>query len=172
MKKLAFYLTMIGGLIILFSFTGCDNKHNEEEAKETKAKPEPTFSLTEAKQEIVDANKQYSAFFESKDSVGLANLYTQDAKFMMDGAPSITGRKNIQSIMSELMNSSISRVDLKTVDVWGNKNLLVEEGEVSLFEGDKEVDHGKYLVLWKKIDGKWHLFRDIFNSNKEAESPL
>ena len=108
-------------------------------------------------------------FFTARDSVGLANLYTQDAKFMNTGAPAITGRKNIQSAISGIMNSGISRANLITVEVWGTENFIAEEGEVSLFAEEDEVYQGKYLVLWKKDDGKWKLFRDIFNSNLPAE---
>jgi hypothetical protein len=67
------------------------------------------------------------------------------------------------------MNSGISSVDLRTIDVWGTEDLVVEEGELSLFVGDKEVDQGKYIVAWKNEEGKWKLFRDIFNSNLPAE---
>ena len=67
--------------------------------------------------------------------------------------------------MSAIMNSGITGVDLRTIEVWGTENLITEEGELSLFVGDTEADQGKYIVLWKKEDGKWKLFRDIFNSN-------
>ena len=109
------------------------------------------------------------AFFAATDSVGLANLYTQDAKFMNTGEPAITGRKNIQSALSGIMNSGITSVDLRTIGVWGTEDLITEEGEISLFVEEAEVYQGKYIVLWKKDDGKWKLFRDIFNSNLPAE---
>ena len=67
------------------------------------------------------------------------------------------------------MNSGITSVDLKTVEVWGTEDLITEEGELSLFVEEAEVYQGKYMVLWKKDDGKWKLFRDIFNSNLPAE---
>ena len=52
------------------------------------------------------------------------------------------------------------------MDVWGTADLLTEEGEVTMFTKDgQQIDKGKYLVVWKKEDGKWKLFRDMFNSN-------
>ena len=162
MKKSTNFLTLVAvTLLFVSSITSCNNK--AEEATETVA--ESTFNLTTAKTEIVAANKEFMTFFAASDSVGLANLYSQDAKFMMTGAPAISGRKNIQSVLSGIMNSGISSVDLKTIDVWGTESLITEEGELSLFAGDTEVDQGKYIVLWKNEDGKWNLFRDIFNSN-------
>ena len=166
MKKSTNFLTLAAvTLLYVSSITSCNNK--TEEATETVV--ESSFNLTTAKTEIVAANKEFMTFFAAGDSVGLANLYSQDAKFMMTGAPAISGRKNIQSVLSGIMNSGISSVDLRTIDIWGNENLITEEGELSLFVGEDEVDRGKYIILWKKENGKWHLFRDIFNSNLPAE---
>jgi len=162
MKKSTYFLTpAVVILLFIFSVTSCDTK--TKDVTETSA--ESTFNLTTTKAEIVAANKAFMTFFAARDSVNLANLYSQDAKFMMNGAPAISGRKNIQSILSGIMNSGISSVDLITIDVWGTENLITEEGELSLFVGDTVVDKGKYIVLWKKENGKWNLFRDIFNSN-------
>ncbi|MEB8330230.1 nuclear transport factor 2 family protein [Flavobacteriaceae bacterium KMM 6897] len=166
MKNLAKCLTQIVvTLFFIFSITSCNQK--AEKTKETIV--EPTFSLAIAKGEIVDANKEFSVLFAANDSIGLSKLYTQDAKFMNNGAPAVTGRKNIQSAISGLMNSGVSSANLTTIDVWGMENLITEEGELSLFVEDAEVYKGKYIVLWKKVDGKWKLFRDIFNSNLPAE---
>ena len=169
MKNLAKCLTQIVvTLFFIFSITSCNKK--AEETKETVI--ETTFNLTTAKAEIETANREFKVFFAAADSIGLANLYTQDAKFMNNGAPAVTGRKNIQSAISGIMNSGISSVNLTTIDVWGMENLITEEGELSLFVEDAEVYKGKYIVLWKKVDGKWKLFRDIFNSNLPAEQSI
>ncbi len=160
------YFTLIFATLLFAStIISCNNK--AEEIKE--APVESTFNLKIAKEEIIDANKEFMTLFAANDSIGLSNLYTKDAKFMMTGAPAISGTKNIQSTFSAIMKSGVSSVNLVTVDVWGMENLITEEGELSLFVGDTEVDKGKYIVLWKKEDGKWKFFRDIFNSNIPPE---
>lgn len=166
MKKSTNFWTLAAvTLLFVFSITSCNN--STEEAAETVT--EPTFNLTTAKAEMVALSIEWMAFVAAGDSVGLANMYAQDAKYMMNGAPAISGRKNIQSTFSGMMKSGISRVDLIIIDVWGTENFLAEEGESSIFVGDTEVDQGKYIVLWKKEEGKWKMFRDIFNSNLPAE---
>ena len=166
MKKIAKFLVPLAmTFLFVTSITSC--KETAKEMPETVTEPE--FNLIAAKDEIVAANKEFMALFVATDSVGLANLYTQDAKFMMNGAPAISGRESIQSIISGIMNSGVSSVDLRTIDVWGTEDLVVEEGELSLFVGDKEVDQGKYIIAWKNEEGKWKLFRDIFNSSLTAE---
>ena len=166
MKNSTNFLTLaVVTLLFASSITSCN--YEPEEAAESVV--ESTFNLTTAKTEIVAANKEFMTFFAASDSVGVANLYSEDAKLMMTGTPAISGRKNIQSALSGIMNSGISSIDLITIDVWGTENLITEEGELSLFVGDSIVDQGKYIVLWKKEDGKWNLFRDIFNSNLAPE---
>ena len=51
------------------------------------------------------------------------------------------------------------------MEVWAIDDLVAEEGELFLYVGDDQVDEAKYIVLWKKEDGRWKLHRDIFNSN-------
>ncbi len=29
----------------------------------------------------------------------------------------------------------------------------------------KKIDHGKYIVIWKKVAGTWKLYRDIWNTS-------
>ena len=58
---------------------------------------------------------------------------------------------------------------LETVTAESCGNTIIEEGRYKLYvEGDKEVDHGKYIVTWAKEDGQWKLHRDIFNTSNPA----
>jgi len=33
------------------------------------------------------------------------------------------------------------------------------------------LDKGKYIVIWKKVDGEWKYYRDIFNSDLPIPVP-
>lgn len=170
MKRSTNLFTLITGTLLFASFiTSCNEKTEVSTEVTTEAVAEPTFNLTTAKAEIEAANEEFMTLFAAGDSVGLANLYTQDAKFMNTGAPAITGRNNIRSALAGIINSGITRADLITVEVWGTEDLITEEGKLSLFVEEAEVYQGKYMVLWIKEDGKWKLFRDIFNSDLPAE---
>jgi len=168
MKNSTRFLTPIF-LLFVFAFlvTSCNKKAEENINSDTVN--EPTFNLETAKSEIEEANNEFKAFFAAVDSVGLSNLYTQDTKFMMNATSAIVGRENVKSTFSGIMNSGISSVDLKTIEVWGNEEILTEEGEYTLYAGDDIADHGKYIVLWKNVEGNWKLHRDIFNTNVTAE---
>ena len=124
-----------------------------------------TFNLDSAKQSIAHQNAAFQKAFETSDSVGLANLFTSDAKMMMPGSPSVVGRAAIGSTVAMFMKMNVKR-EAKTIEVWGNEDLLAEEGTASLFDQKGvELDHAKYLVVWKKEDGEWKLFRDMWNTD-------
>lgn len=151
------------GLLLLVATTvvmSCDQKTEE---------PKSSFDLVTAKAEIEAANKEFMAFYAAGDTMGVANSYTTDGKVMNAGAPSVGGKNNIASLFAGMIKSGITKADLKLENVYGSEDLLVEEGVAFLYAGDAVVAEEKYIVVWKKEDGKWKLFRDIFNSNLPLE---
>lgn len=144
---------------IAIGFQSCNEKPKEKESAVA------GFNLTTAKAEIEEADKNFMALFAAGDSVGLANSYTIDAKFMSPGVPAIVGRANIQTDMSNIIQSGITGIDIRLGNVFGTEDLIAEEGELTLFVGNEAVAVEKYIVLWKKEDGRWKMFRDIYNSN-------
>ncbi len=155
---------MVAAFITLTS--SCQNNSKENTAQQKVA----TFNLDSAKKSIDDQNVAFQKAFENSDSVGLANLFTSDGKMFMPGAPSIVGRSAIASIAAVFIKMNIKR-QAKTIDVWGNEDLLAEEGTFSLFDQKgTEIEHAKYLVLWKKEDGQWKLFRDMWNTDLAPKS--
>ena len=164
--KMKLIFVMIFGL--LFGL-GALAQVQAQKASTAKIKSSPPFDLTTAKTEIEDANKNLMAFVAKSDSIGMAKSYTTDAKLMFGGAPAVVGRANIQTAFSRILNSGVTKLDLKTVEVFGTEDLLAEEGEVTVYVKDMAVAKEKSIVLWKKEDGKWKLFRDITNSNSPAK---
>ncbi len=146
---------------LLMLVYGCNTPTQESEVP---------FDKTTVKKEIQAANAEFMALLSKGDSVGLANYYTADAKFMSTGAPAVSGRQNIQSAISGIIASGITGVDLRTDEVWGSGEYVIEEGTLTLLASGEKVADEKYIVIWKKEDGKWKLFRDIFNSNLPTPS--
>lgn len=145
---------------MLTCMTGC--KKEEAAAYETK----PAFDLTAAKSAIEARSKIYVDAVNKKDSVGLADCYTSDGKFMQPNGETAQGRKNIQKLVGEWMRAGMPQLSIQTVEVWGNENTLTAEENWSLTDKDgKVVDSGKALELYKMEDGVWKLHRDCFNSN-------
>jgi uncharacterized protein (TIGR02246 family) len=145
----------------IFLVSSCKDNSKEKTTELAAA----TFNLDSAKKSIENQNAAFQKAFENSDSVGLANLFTSDGKMMMPGAPSIVGRPAITSTVAMFMKMNIKR-QAKTIDIWGNADLLAEEGTASLFDQNgAEIEHAKYLVIWKKEDGQWKLSRDMWNTD-------
>ena len=144
-------------LILLFCATSCNTPRIENKT---------SFDLANTKKEIEEAGRNFMALVAKGDSVGLANCYTTDAKFMGSNSPAVSGRTKIQSVVASIINSGVTKFDLRLTEVWGTEELIAEEGEFTLATKEgTQLDKGKYIVLWKKEDGKWKLFRDCFNSD-------
>ncbi len=135
-------------------------------ACQQKTETQPAFNLEDAKKEIAELNKQFGDAVSKSDSVGIANLYTDDAKWMNPNAPSVTSKQALVSELSKLLNAGIGSAKLTTTDVWGDENYVTEEGTYVLNAKDgSQMDIGKYLVLWKRVDVKLMFFRDMFSSD-------
>ena len=124
-----------------------------------------TFDLSNAKKEIQAADRDIISFILKGDSVGAANAYSQEGKLMVGNMPSITGKDKIGSFWVGFSKIA-GDLTLTTLEVWGDENFITEEGvfEVKAKDG-QQLDKGKYLVLWKKEDGKWKIHRDLSNSD-------
>lgn len=156
MKKLLFTVFVVASLV------ACESK------TETKS----AFDLESAKKEIAEANLAFETAVSKLDSVGLANLYTTDTKWMNPNAPTVEGRTALVSRFSQDFKAGIAGVKLTTVEVWGDENYVTEEGNYKIFAKDgSQIDNGKYLILWKRVDGKLMFHRDIYNSDLPTPVP-
>lgn len=158
-NNLLLVFSTILAVMMLFSCNGSGTQISND------AKAGAAFDLPTVKHAIDSNNHSFSTMLAKGDSIGISNLYALDAKFMDAGAPAVVGRTAIKSLMSGFIKSGASRVDFKTIDVFGCDSLVAEEGELKLYAGAKEIAEDKYIVLWKKEEGSWKIFRDISNSN-------
>jgi len=160
---------IISGLFISCSNTASESGTNTATVKEEKS----TFDLAAAKKAIDSTNAIFGTLVSKGDSVGLAALYTSDAKFMAEHVPTASGRSGIQSAFAGMFAAmGTPGLKLSADEVSGNEDMVSEVGTYSMTDKNgKEIDKGKYIVLWKMEDGKWKLHRDIFNSDLPPMAP-
>jgi uncharacterized protein (TIGR02246 family) len=158
-------------VLVIFSissllFVACNDKASES-GTNTATEIRSTFDLAAAKKAIDSTNAVFGSMVSKGDSVGLASLYTSDAKFMAPNSPTASGRNAIQSAFAGLFAAmGTPGLSLTANDVWGTEELLTEVGSYTMTDKTgKEIDKGKYIDLWKMEDGKWKIHRDIFNSD-------
>jgi ketosteroid isomerase-like protein len=73
---------------------------------------------------------------------------------------------DIRSGWGSVMRSDYNDFTFTTVDLTGDENFLIETGTSELRDQNKNiVDKGSYVVVYKKENGVWKVYRDISVSN-------
>lgn len=113
------------------------------------------------------------------DSVAM--LYTEDATYMASNQPAIKGRAAIQAALTPFLSVGTWNISITTTSVEANGPLAVEQGiNVMNFRPGPNApagmaamfpDTGKYVTGWRKVDGKWLIFTDIFNTSRAMPAP-
>ena len=103
---------------------------------------------------------QYSKYLLAGDSVSLAAMYATDGMMgCAEGAEilSFTGRWVRSAIKGDTRHVTFKSTTLTT-----DGELLVETGKAEGRSDSGELKYTfRYLVVWKKEDGFWKLYRDI-----------
>ncbi|MEO9211127.1 MAG: hypothetical protein ABI208_08510 [Ginsengibacter sp.] len=158
-----YFFPIIFSSIILFSCSQKDKLEIERSAS--------VFDIKQGEASVKQSNLVFTRSFKAKDSVDVANCFTNDAQIMIADLPPIEGRANIQSFISLMMAKGVADFRIKSTHIWGDSTILVEEGGYQFFDtnGD-QIDKGKYIVLWKQEAGNWKMYRDMWNSNLPANT--
>lgn len=118
-------------------------------------------------EEIERANGEFAAAFARGDAKAVAAMYTEQGQLFPPNQPIVEGRVAIESFWRGVMNAGAKGVALKTMEIESFGDTIVETGSATVFGADAAVlDKGKYVVIWKRSDGRWHLHRDCWNSNE------
>ncbi len=152
----------------LFLFISCNPKDRIEIEKSASA-----FDIKQGEASINQSNQNFMKAFKIEDSTEVSNSYTTDAKVMAANVPTVVGRQEIKHFISSLMKKGMKDFQITTLKIWGDSSILAEEGTYILADSsDKQVDRGKYIVLWKQESGNWKMFRDIWTSDLSAKALL
>jgi len=152
------FILFAGIITLLFSCNENDKMSIEKSAS--------VFDIKQAEASITQSNQNFMKSFNAGDSLGVASCYTSDAKTMAAHMPSVKGRNNIIHFISESMRSGPKKIDLSSGQITGDSSMVAEEGTYTLFDSSgKNIDKGKYIVLWKQEAGNWKMFRDIWTTD-------
>ncbi len=140
----------------------CNNVQDKIEIEKSAS----SFDIKQGEASIMQSNQNFMKAFKNDDSISVANCFTTDAKVMCCNQPSIEGKENIRSYFSNMMRKGIAAIDLKTIKILGDSSILVEEGTYLFSDSEKkQIDKGKYIVLWKQESGNWKMYRDMWTSD-------
>jgi ketosteroid isomerase-like protein len=85
---------------------------------------------------------------------------------MSPNVPLVKGREAIRKFFYNDGQNNEAIIELPDGNIYGDKDLVVEEGVYNFPDGKGgSVDKGKFIALWKQEDGKWKLYREIWNTD-------
>ena len=109
-------------------------------------------------EEITAANKVFMETFKAGDAAVLSSLYTEDGKVLPPNAGIIEGKEAMQAFWQAVMDMGVKEGVLEIVEVEGHGDTAIEVSRFQMKDTDGNVlNYGKYIVVWKKVDGKWKL---------------
>ncbi|MFD1095435.1 alpha/beta fold hydrolase [Salegentibacter chungangensis] len=123
--------------------------------------------------EITSANSRLEKAIAAQDSELATENYTEDAIFLIPTAPPMKGKAQIDAFFKDNFHKGVRSAEFQTLDIEGTEKILSEAGRYVLRDEKGEIlDMGKYMVVWKKVDGKWRMHRDMFNTSMNTPSEL
>lgn len=126
----------------------------------------PASAGNELRPVIEAANSQFTAAVSRGDGPAAAALYTADGRLLPPGGDFVNGTEAIGKFWQGAFDSGIKGAALVTLEVEGHGNMAHEVGTFELRDKDGNVlDHGKYIVIWKKVGDSWKIHRDIYNTS-------
>lgn len=133
---------------------------------------DPGFNLAELRKVIEANNARFTAAHVQGDQATIDAMFTADAKCLPPGADPVIGRAAIAKLTREYLDYGVSEFREDTTDFYGNEDLLIDQGTYVMTYGpDKTRETGKYLNVWKREDGVWKIYSNIWNTNAPAKSP-
>ena len=153
MKKLMMSSLFLSLLI------GCETKHETNDA----------FAFADAEKAIQESNAIYFESFAKNDSSVFIQRYAEDACIMAPNEVQLCGRKAAADFFRiAYLDYGLRGGKFITTAIYGDgKEYVTEEGLWQSFDSNGNLfDDGKFLVLWKKTNEGWKMYRDSFSSNR------
>ena len=103
--------------------------------------------------DIADLRAKYAELFNQKQADQLAALYTDDAVIVTTGTETVQGRKNIHDYLAGAFAQGAGNLNIQSEGVQVAGNIAYDWGKFT----DSTTTSGRYLVVLKKVGGKWLL---------------
>jgi uncharacterized protein (TIGR02246 family) len=124
---------------------------------------------TDIRNDIRKADDAFEQNFSKGDAASMAELYTSDGMLLPTGSDFIQGKEAIRDFWQGAINMGLKEAKLDILEVELQGDAAIEVGRYQLKGAGGEVmDWGKYIVIWKNVQGDWKLHRDIWNTNRTA----
>lgn len=117
---------------------------------------------------IEDMVQRYAAALGEPGAPRVGDFYAEDANLLPPGPDDLTGRSAIQAFWSaateRLTDPKLTTTDVAEVGPGFAREIGTYSAQVK--GSEDETVSGKYVAIWRKIDGDWKIWTDIWTSHR------
>jgi len=125
---------------------------------------------TSAAKAIAAANTEFEKAHLRGDAKAIAAQYTEDAQLLWEGRDIIKGRNAIEAEWRKDMGGPGRKATITLLEVEEHGEWAFETSKFLVTAPDGKVIYdGKYICIWKRVDGQWKIHRDIGNKSTPAQ---
>lgn len=135
-----------------------------------------TVDLAAEEQAIREVDRQLLIAAQARDAAAFAALFAPDGQLLFPNQPAAVGRDAIRESIEATLSAPGFSVTWEA-----SKYIISESGDLAASIGTYDLvltppqgqveDHGKYMTLWRKVDGEWLAAADMINTNMPPPVP-
>ena len=131
-----------------------------------------TISSNQIRAEIEQLAEKFVNTYNQGDARGIAAFYAEKGMVMPPNSTIVEGSQQIESFWQVMMNLGAKNIKLQVLEAEQYDDTAYEVGRATILSEDNQtIDDIKYVVIWKRENGAWKIYRDIFNSNNPVQQP-
>lgn len=117
---------------------------------------------------ILSNIQAFSDHVMAGDAALIAEAYTEDGKIFPNRKDIMEGREALQKYWTPGEGYSISHHKITPAEITVTGDQAYDygyyEGKTKQEDGSETSWKGKYVIVWKKVEGEWKIYLDIWNS--------
>ena len=163
MKKTPTHFLAIAFIgILLLSCSNTDSTSTESQVENTE-----TFDLDAMSAVIREKTNRFTEAHITKDTAFLNSCFAEDGKSYPPNSEAIVGKQAIAKLNAEWVDYGVYEFTETSTNFYGSKEYLIDEGTYFLRYGpDTTTENGKYMNIWKNVNGTWLLYSNIWNTSE------
>ena len=152
--------------LILFHSLSCNRDKSSPAQKEKDTAIDQEY--------LKNAGAEWDSLFNSGNVTSLAALYAENVISMPFNAPTIFGRQALQADFENFLANNTAEHKTDTDEILIGDDWAIERAHylltyTSRTTGNVTVEIGRHVVCRKKIDNRWQIAWEIWNTDKPPE---
>ena len=131
----------------------------------------PDFDLAATRELIAQQNQHFTEAHITGDVAAIDAMFAPDARSYPPGAPAAIGLPAIHALTVDFLRAGITEFHEETTAFYGNAEYAIDEGIYVLRYGGGVTERGKYVNVWKQVNGTWRIQANIWNTDPPVPTP-